>query len=57
MDGTTGDCQGIAARDFAGNLIWSRSELVAPISDVANLNDTEELFETSPIISGVGGGL
>jgi hypothetical protein len=57
MDGTTGDCQGIAARDAFGSLVWSRSELAAPISDLANLHDTEERFETSPIISGVGGGL
>lgn len=52
-----GDCIGTAARDAFGNLIWSRSELAAPISDVANLSDTMEKWETAPLVSGIGGGL
>ncbi len=49
--------KGTAARDFSGNLIWSRSELAAPISDVANLMDTDQKFETSELVSGIGGGI
>lgn len=51
------DCVGIAARDFAGNLIWSRSELAAPISQVANLANNEQQWEGAPLVSSGSGGL
>lgn len=57
MQAVGGECIGTAARDAFGNLIWSRSELAAPISDVANLSDTMEKWETAPLVSGIGGGL
>lgn len=51
------DCVGNAARDFAGNLIWSRSELTAPISQVANLANNEQQWEGAPLVSVGNGGL
>jgi hypothetical protein len=45
-------CIGIAARDYSGELIWPRSELTAPISQVANLADAQQQWEGEPITSG-----
>jgi len=48
------DCVGTAARSAFGTLIWPRSELTAPISQVSNLADNEQFWEGAPIVSGGG---
>jgi len=52
MEAVGANCVGTAARDYSGELIWPRSELTAPISQVANLADAEQQWEGSPLTTG-----